>query len=126
MLVKLSSVFIRIEIFRLYLILLQSSLSHPLTLPRKVSTKARQTMSFANTVRTPLGSAVSRLSHTVTKSNTKPVANLSRKFAIPVIRNNSPELQSFNAKIGAVSCLGTGYLIKTVIDDHLMLQIMSF
>lgn len=80
-------------------------LRHPLTLPRKVSTKARQTMSFANTVRAPLGTAVSRLSHTVTKSNTKPIANLGRKLAIPVIRNSSPELQSFKARIGAVSCL---------------------
>ncbi|XP_061166462.1 uncharacterized protein LOC133175382 [Saccostrea echinata] len=59
---------------------------------------------FPNTIRAPLGSAVSRLSHTVTKSNTRPLAKF-QTANIPVIGKSSPELQSFNARVAAVSCL---------------------
>ncbi|XP_022342144.2 cytochrome b-c1 complex subunit Rieske, mitochondrial-like [Crassostrea virginica] len=62
-------------------------------------------MSFTGSFRVPLGSAVSRLSHTVTKSNAKEIATGAQGLRVPVIRRKSPELQSFNARIGAVSCL---------------------
>lgn len=67
-------------------------------------------MSFTGSFRVPLGSAVSRLSHTVTKSNAKEIATGAQGLRVPVIRRKSPELQSFNARIGAVSCLGISYL----------------
>ena len=67
-------------------------------------------MSFTGSFRVPLGSAVSRLSHTVTKSNAKEIATGAQGLRVPVIRRKSPELQSFSARIGAVSSLGISYL----------------